>query len=151
VKRLIALLVVLVIAHNVQSRREQDALARCVTEAQGDLKHLLDKAYGTEQYAGPLRTSPTTPARVRASLDALVTGSVADELPTLRADRQDCEFWALPWHGSERDAYVRYLDARLAQLQLATTDVGALHTDPAARARAAAQEALRDVGLTVSP
>jgi hypothetical protein len=153
VRRLLALLllVALVIAHNVQSGRESDALRSCVTDAQGDLRHLLDKALATERYAGPLRTSPTTPARVRASLNGLVTGTVAAELPLLRADRRRCGFWTLPWHGTDRDAYVRYLDARLVQLQAATTDVGALHADPAAGARRLAQEALRDVGLTVSP
>jgi sensor c-di-GMP phosphodiesterase-like protein len=153
VRKALALLVLVgaVIAHNVQSRREQDALRTCVTQAQGDLRHLLDKAHGTEEYAGRLRTSPTTPAPVRASLSALVTATVADELPLLRADRRDCDFWTLPWHGRERDAYVGYLDARLAQLQAATTDIDALHADPAAAARVAAQQALRDAGLTVSP
>ena len=149
---LLPLLVALLVANNVQSRREADALRRCVTDAQSDLRHLLDKASSAEQYGGAQLTSPNAPPAVRRSLAALVTGTVSRELPALRRDRAGCDYRVLPWHATDaRDAYTAYLDARLLQLQTATQDRDALHEDPARAARVRAQQALRDTGLRVSP
>jgi hypothetical protein len=121
--------VALLALFNVQRAREADQLAACRGEADEQVAHLVAKALSVEQYAGPQLTAASTPPSVRASLEQLVTGTVARELPQVLAARERCGFRTLPWSGTadRRDAYVADLDRRIAVLQRATQDRDALH------------------------
>ena len=116
-------------AFNAQRGHEAAQLAACRAEADATVDHLVARALSVEEYAGPALDAPGTPATVRSSLERLVTGSVARELPDVLEARARCGFRTLPWSGTagRRDAYLTGLDERIAVLRRAASDRDALH------------------------
>ena len=138
------LLLVLAGVGSVQRVQVED-LRDCVSGTRSDLDYVRAKAAAVETYAGSQLTSPAVPARVRASLAQLVTDTVARELPALERSRERCEFATVPTSAVRRarEAWAAYLDAQLAQLRRAASDLAALQESPPSPA--AAEAALAQV------
>lgn len=130
----------------VVADREHRALLVCVEAGEEVQAHEAARAAGTVQYASPQLTGASTPAAVRASLEALVAGVAGQAAPQVDAARADCaRVGALAWHGRERrarDAYAALLAAERDRWRAAATDVSVLFEPdasvPGLRARALA-------------
>ncbi|MDP3711266.1 MAG: hypothetical protein Q8R60_02110 [Mycobacteriales bacterium] len=109
---------------------EQRALLACVEAGEAVQAHEAARAAGTVQYASPQLTGASTPAAVRASLEALVAGVAGEAAPQVDAARADCAgVGALAWHGRERrarDAYAALLAAERDRWRAVATDVSVL-------------------------
>lgn len=114
----------------VVADREHRALIACVEAGEAVQAHEAARAAGTVQYASPQLTGASTPAAVRASLEALVAGVAGQAAPQVEAARADCEdVGALAWHGRERrarDAYAALLAAERDRWRAVASDVSVL-------------------------
>lgn len=133
--------------------REAEVLLTRVTTAQSSIRYADARVRSMVAYTSPQLLSATAPDRVRASLRSLVMEAAAQQLGTLRERRQAVA--AVPvaaWHGGlreARDAYLDYLDERIAVLQEISVDLRALYRShpESSRLLLAARSAL----LAISP
>lgn len=123
-------------ADRVVADHEHRALLACVEAGEQVQAHEAARAAGTVQYAAPQLTGASTPAEVRASLEALVAGVAEEAAPQVDAARADCAaVGALAWHGRERrarDAYAALLSAERDRWRAVATDVAVLFEPDAA-------------------
>jgi hypothetical protein len=155
----IAVVLLLVIAaagfvREEQARgREFDALLAQVTQAQSAVQYSDARLAAIVQYTSPQLLSARAPARVRASLAALVQQAAAGRVAPMQAQRNRVATRSTGrWHpvdGRARDAYLAYLDDRIAFLKAAADDLDVLFKPQpnGPRLRAAARKAL----LAASP
>ena len=129
---LVVAVLALLAVGDVQARRlEVDGLLERARQGQATVAFADRRVAATVQYASPQLTSPTAPVAVRADLQALVRREAAGQVPALQRRRDQAAGTPVaPWHRATlraRAAYVRHLDARLARLEAATTDLSTLY------------------------
>ena len=127
---LIAVLLAGAAADRWQREREVDQLLARAGAAQGTISYADQRIAGTLSYVSPQIRQPSAPARVRASLRAIVQEEAAGQLSALKADRTAmAETWIIRWHDEQRTArraYVDYLDARLGYFEAVAGDLAEL-------------------------
>ena len=128
---LVAVLVLLGVGDLQARRLEVDGLLERVRQGQATVAFADRRLAATVQYASPQLTSPTVPIAVRTDLQALVRREAAGQVPALQRRRDEAAAAPIaPWHRAAhraREAYVLHLDARLARLEAATTDLSTLY------------------------
>ena len=127
----VALLVLLGVADAQARRLEVDALVERARQGQATVAFADRRLAATVQYASPQLTSPTAPLAVRADLQALVRREAAGQVVRLQGRRDEVARTPVaPWHRSvrrARAAYLWHLDARVARLAAASTDLSTLY------------------------
>jgi hypothetical protein len=153
---LVLVLVIAPVAVGADERsrgREFDALVHQVTLGQSAVRYSDAGIQSMVQYTSPQLTSARTPANVRASLRKIVQQAAADRLEPMRIRRDAVA--GLPvrrWHGEQRqarDAYLAYLDRKIALLRTVSVDLRALYQPHPENERALA--VARDALLKLSP
>lgn len=148
-------LVVGFVADRLVRDNERDALRRCVVEAEADFDDLAYRTAGLEIYIASAVDRPDVSPAVRASLRGIVQETVLRGLPPLYRDQVRC-MSVRAWHPvmkAGRDAYLGYLEERLAQVRRAVEDIDALHVrlPEVTSARARARAALSHAGVPLAP
>ena len=127
----VAVLALLAVGDASARRLEVDALLERAGQGQATVAFADRRLAATVQYASPQLASPTAPAAVRADLQALVRREAAGQVPGLQRRRDEAAGTPVaPWHRATlraRAAYVRHLEARLARLEAASTELSTLY------------------------